>query len=80
MNLPKILRSTLIHMRVVFLFDSGTEEETGSQGWQNDDEAGFAAELVTLLLSHGVPGTSIVVMTTHAAQVARINGALQEIE
>ena len=28
MNLPKILRSTLIHMRiVVFLFDSGTEEE-----------------------------------------------------
>ena len=80
MNLPKILRSTLIHMRVVFLFDSGMEEETGSQGWQNDDEARFAAELVTLLLSHGVLGTSIVVMTTHAAQVASIKGVLQEIE
>uniref|UniRef100_H2ZR24 DNA2/NAM7 helicase-like C-terminal domain-containing protein n=1 Tax=Ciona savignyi TaxID=51511 RepID=H2ZR24_CIOSA len=53
---------------------------SGNNEQHNPQEALFVADIIRLLMSHGVPGTSVVVITTDQTQVKQVQSALQEIE
>ncbi|CAK8679730.1 unnamed protein product [Clavelina lepadiformis] len=57
----------------------GVEVMTQSDDYSNTEEAKFIADLITLLLSRGVPGAGIAVMTTYDAQVKEVTSAFEEI-
>uniref|UniRef100_H2Y1C1 GRF-type domain-containing protein n=1 Tax=Ciona intestinalis TaxID=7719 RepID=H2Y1C1_CIOIN len=56
------------------------KEEEKENDFINSHEATFVADIIRFLLSHGVPGTSIVVIATTKAQVKEVEMTLQEIE
>nr|XP_018666871.1 protein ZGRF1-like isoform X2 [Ciona intestinalis] len=62
------------------LYDVTGKEEEKENDFINSHEATFVADIIRFLLSHGVPGTSIVVIATTKAQVKEVEMTLQEIE
>nr|CAB3267945.1 protein ZGRF1-like [Phallusia mammillata] len=74
------LKSLVPSLPGVCFCDVIGKEENSSVGFINPDQAKFCADIAKLLLSHGVPGTSVAVMTTHDEQVSAITSAMQNIE
>lgn len=63
-----------------YLIDGRVEQDEHSSSVKNPREASFVSDLVKLLLCHGVPGSSIGVITMYRAQVQEILSAIQLIE
>ena len=67
-------------MKFLFRQRAGKAEQKSPGDFVNMEEVKLIADVITYLLSNGVPGSCMVVVTTFDAQADAIQSQLRELE